>query len=202
MNIQTRPRPKLWLVIFTLLVVACVGLIVAFGLSQETRIDRATERADKADARAEKSDARFDDLLSSYRELTRDCDVAADCVTDAPSVAEVTNGAPGDRGPSGRDGRDGDMGLPGQAGQPGQDGTPGTPGRDGADGTNGTNGTDGAAGQPGAPGAQGPSGSDGQPPLSWTYTDAFGLSFTCTRTTPFDPAAPTYQCAPTPGEVP
>jgi hypothetical protein len=62
----------------------------------------------------------------------------------------------------------------------------------GASGAAGQNGTDGAAG---APGAAGTDGHDGAPPVAWTYTDPIGMQHTCTRTDPFDPAAPTYQCS-------
>jgi uncharacterized protein HemX len=37
-------------------------------------------------------------------------------------------------------------------------------------------------------------GQNGQPPVSWTYTDALGFSHTCGRTDPFDASAPTYTC--------
>lgn len=74
------------------------------------------------------------------------------------------------------------------------------------DGEDGTDGTDGAAGAdsttPGPVGATGadsivpgPTGPTGEPPASWAYTDPAGVRYDCTRTAPFDPAAPTYQCA-------
>lgn len=42
--------------------------------------------------------------------------------------------------------------------------------------------------------ATGAPGADGQPPLSWTYTDALSIEHTCRRTEDFNPGAPTYTC--------
>lgn len=76
----------------------------------------------------------------------------------------------------------GPQGIPGQSppclSQPSQ--CQGPAGRDGIDG---------ATGQTGAPGAA------GQPPVSWESTDPDGRTTICTRTEPFDPAQPRYQCA-------
>lgn len=58
-------------------------------------------------------------------------------------------------------------------------------------GPKGSDGKDGAKGEP------------GEPVLSWTQPGPLpGTTETCTRTDPFDPAAPTYECAPTPTEEP
>lgn len=127
---------------------------------------------------------------------------------EADKPSDVLPGPVGATGATGSKGERGDVGLPGQtgpsgpAGEPGTAGSPGVAGKDGAPGQPGANGTDGAPGPQGQPGPQGSPGADGQPPLSWTYTDILGAIFQCTRTTPFDPAAPTYACAPTPGGTP
>lgn len=111
-------------------------------------------------------------------------------------------GPPGPQGPKGDPGRDGVNGLDGAAGVAGKDGTPGLlgpagpiglPGRDGEDGADGAPGPVGETGPQGAPGADGIDGADGRPPVSWTYTDAFGVEHTCTRSNE-DDAAPTYAC--------
>jgi hypothetical protein len=129
----------------------------------------------------------------------------------SPVPTPVPNAAPlkGDKGDDGRDATDQQVfsavtqycavvafcvGPKGDPGAPGKDGAAGT---NGVDGSNGTSGADGAAGPPGADGPPGATGADGQPPLSWTYTDALGISNTCNRTDPFDASAPTYTCAPT-----
>lgn len=124
----------------------------------------------------------------------------AEAVTGS-QVAPVP-GPTGVTGATGPRGERGDIGLPGQIGPQGEPGADGKNGADGRPGVDGAPGSPGAQGPAGSTGAQGPPGPDGQPPVSWTYTDALGLSFTCTRPAPFDPAAPTYQCAPTPGEIP
>lgn len=59
----------------------------------------------------------------------------------------------------------------------------------------GPKGDTGATGQTGATGPPGADGTDGQPPLSWTYTDALGLQHTCSRVDGFDPNAPRYTCS-------
>ncbi|MEO7260245.1 MAG: hypothetical protein ABI047_03145 [Jatrophihabitantaceae bacterium] len=108
------------------------------------------------------------------------------------------------QGPAGSDatGAPGVSGAPGASGAPGQNATAdqvaaavatycaaheqcaGPAGADGRD----------ATGAPGSPGPSGASGGPGQPPVSWTYTDALGVDHTCSRTDPFDAAAPTYRC--------
>lgn len=102
-------------------------------------------------------------------------------------------GATGDTGPRGYPGPEGIQGPPGVAGQTGTAGTngadsstPGPQGPAGANGANGLNGADGAA---------------GQPPFSWTQPGILGPE-TCTRTDPFDPASPTYQCTTDQGATP
>ena len=81
-------------------------------------------------------------------------------------------------GPKGDAAKDGATGKPGDAGAPGASGATGAAGKDG---TNGSDGKDGAA---------------GSPPFSWTYTTIRGNTYKCERTDPFDPASPTYNCAP------
>lgn len=109
-------------------------------------------------------------------------------------------GAPGSAGSPGAPGAAGPAGAAGAQGPPGPTGAPGAagpPGAEGSQGPAGASGADGAAGAAGADGQPGPAGADGaagQPPVSWTF--AIGpITYTCTRTDPFDPASPTYQCA-------
>lgn len=112
-------------------------------------------------------------------------------------------GPPGPSGPMGPAGNDaptpsavpGPPGPSGPPGAPGEDSTvpgpSGSPGRPGADST-----VPGPAGSPGADGAA------GQPPMSWTYTDATGSTVTCSRVDAFDPAAPQYRCSAAPTAPP
>lgn len=80
--------------------------------------------------------------------------------------------------------------VPGPQGVPGKDGADSTvPGPQGPAGPAST--VPGPAGAPGTPGAPGV---DGQPPTSWVYDDANGRTHTCSRTDPFDPVSPTYEC--------
>lgn len=113
------------------------------------------------------------------------------------------------RGPSGPSGA---IGTPGKSGPPGSPGAPGQnatadqvadavatycAAHDDCRGEQGSSGEQGPSGPAGAPGSAGPTGApgdDGQPPISWTYTDALGRDHTCTRTDPFDASAPTYSC--------
>ncbi|WP_022886350.1 collagen-like protein [Glaciibacter superstes] len=148
--------------------------------------------------------------LSTNSDALREQVKGLDETPVAPPAKEVTGqpgpvGATGPRGSPGEDGRDGIDGLPGMDGAPGV-GVAGPSGVVGADGQDGASGAAGPAGPPGAastvPGPAGANGVDGQPPLSWTYSDALDVTYLCTRTTPFDPAAPRYECAPTEGETP
>lgn len=61
----------------------------------------------------------------------------------------------------------------------------------------GPSGATGPAGPSGAPGPAGAQGVAGQPPYSWTYTDALGVKYYCVRTQSFDPGNPTYTCSTT-----
>ena len=141
------------------------------------------------------ANARYDTLFNAYQEVTRDCEDAADCTTDAPPPEDVPQPVAGAAGEPGVAGERGPRGLEGPQGEAGKDGVNGA---DGAPGSPGTAGADGADGAPGAPGANGIDGTPGQPPYSWTFTDPLGLAYTCNRTDPFDQTAPTYSCAPTP----
>ncbi len=100
----------------------------------------------------------------------------------------------GPAGPQGVRGRDGVPGA-GVNGTNGSNGTAGAAGADGAIGATGATGPAGPAGTDGATGPAGPSGADGQPPQSWTFS-YLGTSYTCTRASDFDPAAPKYDCDP------
>lgn len=104
-------------------------------------------------------------------------------------------------GPSGPSGIVGPSGAPGTAGPQGATGPQGPAGVDGANATaqqvadavatycSEHNGCAGPVGPPG------PAGLPGEPPVSWTYQDILGGQHSCTRTDPFDPAAPTYRCS-------
>lgn len=79
----------------------------------------------------------------------------------------------------------------GPAGPPGPAGQDSTvPGPQGPVGPGST-----VPGPQGPEGPAGPSGADGQPPSSWSY-QWLGITYTCTRTEPFDPSTPTYTCSP------
>jgi hypothetical protein len=117
----------------------------------------------------------------------------------APEPEKIT-GQPGVAGPVGPAGKDGISVLSVSCSSSGtftvvystgrtQTGVGDCIAKDGASGANGTNGS------PGATGATGPSGADGQPPLSWTYTDPLGFTYSCNRASPFDSSQPTYTCA-------
>jgi len=109
-----------------------------------------------------------------------------------PAGARGETGARGERGPQG------DAGIPGTPGPAGESGTPGPAGARGPTGEPGPAGPQGApgpAGPQGPPGATGAQGAPGSPPLSWTYTDALGMPYVCSRVEPFDPASPMYACS-------
>lgn len=113
--------------------------------------------------------------------------VAGAAITGAAGVS----GSNGPRGIAGPPGASGKPGVAGQGGQPGQGGASGQVGGEGRAGNPGAAGPSGAAGDPGPAGPSGASGPPGQPPFSFTI-----LGMTCSRDTPFDPAQPTYTCAP------
>jgi hypothetical protein len=121
------------------------------------------------------------------------CGVRLDCRGKA-GAASILPGPAGPIGPAST--------VPGVAGADGSDGAPGTTGTVGAAGSPGTPGADGADGAPGA--ASTTPGPTGEAPVSWTFTDTTDTQHECTRTEPYDPAAPTYSCAaqPTDGETP
>jgi len=180
----------------TLLMIA--GVSAAFW-TQQGAINNGAQRYDSLSAK-------YDTLFSQYSRLYSDCAEASNCEPTAPSPESIPGpaGQPGEPGPAGRNATDQQVAaavsdycssrsgciVPGPPGPAGKDGTDGTTvtGPAGPAGPAGADGADGAPGAPGTPGA------DGQPPLSWTYTDALGIPYTCTRSDPFDPTAPTYTC--------
>lgn len=98
-----------------------------------------------------------------------------DSTVPGPAGADST--VPGPAGPAGRDGMDSTVpGPPGPQGPPGESiqGPPGPAGEDGKDGRDGSDGT------------------PGQSPSSFTFTDKFGATYTCT---PNPPGSSTYTCA-------
>lgn len=117
------------------------------------------------------------------------------CIT-FPGSCMGARGQAGEQGPQGAPGSPGADGIS-IIGPHGEPGDPGANGQDGAPGANGADGAPGATGpqgEPGVDGKDGTNGADGEPPFSWTYTDALGIPYSCTRSEPFDPAAPTYAC--------
>lgn len=97
----------------------------------------------------------------------------------------------------------GAAGAAGVAGKTGPSGRPGDPGTAGVDGKDGQPGPQGVQGDPGPAGTDGTDGADGQPPVSWTQPGRTpGETETCTRTDPFNPAQPAYQCSTTGGTTP
>jgi len=129
----------------------------------------------------------------------------------AQAVSTFCNAHAQCSGPGGKTGRNGNNGLNGHNGSPGATGAEG-PGptsdqvaaavssfcaaHNQCQGPAGASGSRGASGATvtGPPGENGSNGADGQPPLSWTYVDHIGMTHTCTRDDPFNPAAPTYHC--------
>lgn len=177
------------------LAAAMIGL-TATGTSQSITIGN---QASLIQTLSENSDALRDQVKDSGE--TPIAPQAKVVVGEAGKAGEA--GSQGPRGLDGAPGPQGDMGLPGQTGPPGLNGAPGAPGSPGSDGSNGAPGPPGPAGADstvpgpaGPPGADGAAGAPGQPPAGWTYTDRLGMNYQCTRTEPFDPAAPTYVCAP------
>lgn len=165
--------------------------------------------------------------LSGNSDALREQVKAAGEVPVAPPAKVIVREAPS----PGKDGSKGDTGLPGRAptaeeislsvavycsirvdcqGSPGAPST--VPGPDGAAGADGADSTipgpmgpaSTAPGPKGYTGDDGADGKDGEPAYSWTQSDFKGDSETCSRTTPFDKTAPTYECAPTstPGVTP
>lgn len=98
----------------------------------------------------------------------------------APSGASGTNGSNGTNGTNGKDGQNATDAQVASAVSAYLMANPPSPGPTGATGPAGQNGSNGA---------------DGQPPVSWTYL-LLGITYECDRTAPFDPAKPTYTCAP------
>lgn len=185
------------------------GIIIAVTLSTALAVGFMAATNQQQSAQIAQLSTNSDALRSQVADLgEHPVAPPADTVTGEPGQPGPT-GAKGDKGDRGSDGLDGATGPVGPAGPtgppgiPGSDGTPGVNGSSGPAGDNGQPGpagADGAPGQPGADGAPGQPGMDGQPPSLWTFTDALGVTYTCTRTDPFDPASPVYNCtANTPG---
>ncbi len=122
--------------------------------------------------------------------------VASQRIRAGRLLVRYTDGTTQDLGPV--IGAKGDKGDPGRTVQ-GNQGNTGDKGDQGNQGDQGPKGDTGLQGSTGAdsivPGA---TGAPGQPPLSWTVTDAEGRQSTCTRTEPFDPTLPAYTCQSTP----
>ena len=120
-------------------------------------------------------------------------------VKNLPQRTEVPVPIPGPSGPvgpSGTPGKAGADGKPGESGEPGETGAQGENGQDGAQGPAGETGPQGPPGQAGADGTNGRDGSDGSPPGSWSWTDRYGDTYTCSRSGGSD-GSPTYSCTQT-----
>lgn len=122
----------------------------------------------------------------------------------------------GDTGPAGPQGETvvGPQGAQGPAGPQGETGPQGPQGPQGEQGPGPSDaqvaaaveafcadgrcvGDQGPQGDPGPQGEQGPQGDpgvDGEPPVSWTFQDRTGRTYTCTREDGFDPNSPRYVC--------
>lgn len=177
-----------WKILTALIVLvglAGLGTLIGF-LAHDNALTHADLTQSRAETRAAtaNADRLYEQLLANGVKPN----------AEKPSDVLSEPGAPGARGDTGPQGASGVIGVPGQPGPPGQDGTNGTDGAQGPQGDPGPPGANGADGAPGATGATGPAGTDGQPPTSWTYTDALGVSHTCSRTDPFDANAPEYTC--------
>ena len=192
------------------LAVVLVGILLALAVVNQQRIDYLrVAYAHQVDQNAANDD-RYADLFGNYTKLFEESQAggvkpSVPAPTSIPGPQGDTGlagapgspgapGAAGSPGAAGAQGPKGDMGVPGQTGPAGADGSPGAPGAPGPQGEQGPPGVQGPQGAPGAQGPQGDPGPAGEPPVSWTYRDALGITRTCTRDTPFDPAAPTYDC--------
>lgn len=123
------------------------------------------------------------------------CRDARTIVREGPQGAQGVPGVQGVQGVQGIQGIRGFDGANGKDGADGKDGIPGVNGTNGVDGKDGAPGKDGVDGKDGVAGVDGADGKDGQPPFSWVVFDERGNpTETCTRTTDFDPASPTYTC--------
>lgn len=122
---------------------------------------------------------------------------------DGSDGADGRNGEPGPQGPPGSNGADGEDGadstVPGPPGPQGPQGEVGPIGTTGAQGPAGADstvpgppGATGADGPPGPPGPAGEDGADGTSPSSFTFTDRFGATYTCT---PNPPGSSTFTCS-------
>jgi hypothetical protein len=194
---------KLWPFIKTIAIVVVLGVIALTAIGSSTNaVGLAAVKGQVAEANAKLID---------------------NGLAPIPDPVPGLTGTPGTPGPAGADGADGLDGQDGADGAtPSADeiaaaliaycetysctGPAGAVGANGADGANGSNGADGTPGTPGpvgptgpagSPGADGAAGADGEPPYSWTFTDALGIAYTCERSPDFDPLSPSYTCAAT-----
>lgn len=200
-NVRPSPRWLIWAVAVVFLAMLGVLTLVAFSLqgAEHDQFMVAQQRHATIVQLSKNNDA----LRTQIEKLGQK--------PVAPSAASVIagingeNGLNGSNGVNGRDGR-GVVSFTCQADGSWlilfDDATTQTVGGPcvGATGGTGATGADSTIpGPAGANGADGAPGADGQPPLSWTfpYTDELGktTTYTCTRSDPFDPSAPTYTCS-------
>lgn len=193
-----RPLPKwiLWAAIALFFLFASALVVLAFGLNQAEHDQYVTSQ--QRHASIVQLSKNNDALRAQIQQLGQK-PVAPPAATVIKGI-DGTNGSNGVNGTNGKDGR-GVLSFTCQA-----DGTwlvlytdetvqslqgP-------CVGATGATGAPGATGATGAAGTNGANGANGQPPVSWTfpYTDELGrtTTYTCVRSTPFDPANPTYTC--------
>lgn len=195
---------RIWRWVYPVLLIAVIMVVGVF-LAQKASVNAQQIGAAQSENHAQ--DKQIDSLAQSLADANSRLQSAG-----LPTVPTIIQGSAGQSGQDGRDGRsvlsvtcepsgvwsvvfdDGTTTTAG-GGCVGQAGVNGTAGQPGTDGTPGVDGAPGTPGADGAPGPAGPDGTPGQPPLSWTWSDARD-TYTCTRTDPFDPASPTYTCAP------
>lgn len=192
-----------------LIAIVGLGALVSSVVSEKARADTNQSVINSLRDRVAAKDDDLTALLDQYAELYDDCEQADTCDSTAPAPEVVQQVLPIE-GPQGDPGRaptadEIDDAIVrycllrsecrGEVGAAGTNGTAGANGAAGASGVDGASGAQGEQGPAGPAGADGANGADGQPPFSWTYTDALGFEHTCTRTDPFDPSAPTYVCS-------
>lgn len=179
-------RPRLWLVLFLGLLALALTLVGVVFVQAQIRGDEAAALAKYRQSVIQDQQAAYDNLLSEYTQVTRDCYDAADCTTDTvpPALIPDASDIAGERGPAGEAGsrgergEQGDMGVPGQTGPAGPAGPAGEAGAPGADGADGAPGSDGAPGPAGPQGPSGPAGANAPTVISIQCLDDGNGQFT------------------------
>lgn len=206
---RLRRRHRIRLVVLVLFI-GVVGALLGFVAADMGRSRKLAET--NAQVATTTSDA-AERLCAQVEQLHRRCVVDP---SELPKPQPGPQGARGPIGPKGDRGERGDAGAPGPPGSapaclsspgqcvgaPGPRGDQGDPGPAGADGEPGPAGPQGDPGPPGPVGAAGAPGPAGSPPASWTWTDADGTRWRCSRDAGSPDSAPTYTCTPVPESTP